>query len=452
MWGVPALLNACAKAAVIWLRRALLFLLYLTGHVPEHVAFVMDGNRRYAERQHVDKATGHTHGYGKMVEVIHWCMELGVRHISVYAFSIDNFRRSTEEVTALMRLAENKYYELARDNGLAEREGIRMHIVGDLTLPPPSVQGAAARLMRNTAALRRQRATLNVCFSYTASEESVAAVAELQAAVRQGLLERGDVTPAALHGALRTRHDCPPVDLLVRTSGETRLSDFLLWQAAHAHLCYLPTLWPDLSVLDFARCVLSYQRQRPLQQSLRRKAAGAVAAEVVVPAAAPETTAVEAGAVTAGGQRARTPLNPGGGEPGADKQNAPADAGVTSREQLGQRRRLASSNLPGPRADSSSNAAGAGSCSPGSSCSGGWGVRRHYARPARPTNSGASEGGSASPGPPVADPHGSRGHEARASVRGPSGESVGGAWGRLASFFDKLEDARLAWIASHVDL
>ncbi|GLC67521.1 hypothetical protein PLESTF_000566600 [Pleodorina starrii] len=268
----------------IWLRRACQLVLCLLGRVPVHVAFVMDGNRRYAERQHVDKATGHTHGYGKMVDVIHWCVELGVKYITVYAFSIDNFKRSPDEVTALMRLAEHKYAELAQDNGLAEREGIQMHIVGDLQLLPGAVQGAAARLMRGTAALRSRRATLNVCFSYTASEESVTAVHELQDAVRSGKLQPDDVTPEALTGALRTGAACPPVDLLVRTSGETRLSDFLLWQSAHAHLCYLPTLWPDLSYWDFARCVLSYQRHARTLADLRRRAAVRLAAAAGVAA------------------------------------------------------------------------------------------------------------------------------------------------------------------------
>ncbi|PNG99519.1 Dehydrodolichyl diphosphate synthase, partial [Tetrabaena socialis] len=158
------------------------------------------------------------------------------------------------------------------DNGLAEREGIRMRIVGDLALPPPAVQGAAARLMRKTGALPRQRATLNVCFSYTSSEETVTAVHELQAAVRSGRLLPYDVCAEALRGSLRTGPDCPPVDLLLRTSGETRLSDFALWQAEHAQLCYLPTLWPDLSYADFAGAVLSYQGAARALAALRRAA------------------------------------------------------------------------------------------------------------------------------------------------------------------------------------
>ncbi|GLI63170.1 hypothetical protein VaNZ11_005922 [Volvox africanus] len=272
----------------ILLRRSIHLLLSLLGPVPIHVAFVMDGNRRFAERSHVDKATGHTQGYGKMVDVIHWCIELGVKYITVYAFSIDNFKRSPDEVETLMVLAEEKYIELAQDNGLAEREGIQIHIVGDLELPPPAVQGAAARLMQSTAALPRRLAALNVCFSYTASEESVAAVHEIQDAVRAGRLRPGDVTSEVLTGALRTGPTCPPVDLLIRTSGETRLSDFLLWQAAHAHLCYLPTLWPDLSYGDFAWCIMSYQRHACMLAALRRRAAMRLAAAVQPPRSLPK--------------------------------------------------------------------------------------------------------------------------------------------------------------------
>ncbi|KAL6759386.1 putative undecaprenyl diphosphate synthase-domain-containing protein [Haematococcus lacustris] len=234
-----------------WLRRGCALSL-LPGGVPQHVAFVMDGNRRFATKQHIDKAAGHSQGYSKMIDVIHWCLELGVGWISVYAFSIDNFKRSVDEVQALMTLAEQKFLELTREDGLAEREGVEIRILGDLQLAPPGVQGAAARLMAATAALPRKRAVLNICFSYTAGEEWVGALASVQAGQQSGLLQPQDVTQGLMLRCLRTEA-CPPVDLLIRTSGETRLSDFLLWQCAHAQLAFVETLWPDFSFLDFAR-------------------------------------------------------------------------------------------------------------------------------------------------------------------------------------------------------
>lgn len=181
--------------------RRLLSLLLLVGPTPRHVAFIMDGNRRFASSKHMDKIGGHKQGYSKMVDVIHWCLEAGVQCMSVYAFSIDNFKRSPEEVASLMQLAEEKYKELAQvgpydwqnppcrmrctsrccsggilnmvahmtclqEHGLAEREGVEMRVIGDLSLAPSSVQGAAARMMQATSQLHHRRGVLNICFSY----------------------------------------------------------------------------------------------------------------------------------------------------------------------------------------------------------------------------------------------------------------------------------------------
>ncbi|KAG2500203.1 hypothetical protein HYH03_001783 [Edaphochlamys debaryana] len=445
----------------IWLRRCISMLLYLLGCVPQHVAFVMDGNRRYAERRHIDKATGHTHGYGKMVDVIHWCIELGVKHITVYAFSIDNYKRSMEEVSALMHLAEEKYKELARDDGLAEREGIRMAIVGDLELPPPPVQGAAARLMRGTASLRLQRATLNVCFSYTSSEETVHAASQLQAAVRSGELLPSDVTPAALTGSLRTGPSSPPVDLLIRTSGETRLSDFLLWQASHAHLCYLPVLWPDLSYLDFAQCVLSYQRHAPHMAALRRTAearlaeaggaAGPAIATAEARAAAPEPAGPAALAAEAGqgpaGPSASTGRNGSHGAAGLRQRRFVAAAGEEDAGIRGGKALVDGSTESSPRDVLSG---GGGSSGP-SSARGSDGGGARVSGDGEPAAS-AGWGAQGLARGLLASWCGLGGRGGVGSGHGRAGGNQGGAGTRLASFFRRLEAAQMAWIASHADL
>ena len=173
-----------------WLRRLLGLLLFI-GKRPHHVAFIMDGNRRFASNKSIEKIQGHTQGYGKMIEAIRWCLELGVGHISVYgtlfsspqkslhsssqplslspAFSVDNFKRSPEEVSSLMVLAESKYKELAAENGLAEKESVEIRVIGDLSLAPPSVRSAAARMMKETSKIGadKRRAVLNICFSYS---------------------------------------------------------------------------------------------------------------------------------------------------------------------------------------------------------------------------------------------------------------------------------------------
>lgn len=261
----------------LWIRRLLGLLLFI-GKRPRHIAFIMDGNRRFASKNSIEKIQGHTHGYGKMIEVIRWCLELGVSYISVYAFSVDNFKRSPEEVSSLMVLAESKYKELAAENGLAEREGVEIRVIGNLSLAPLSVQSAAARMMKETSKIgaEKRRAVLNICFSYSSQEEVSQAREAISEAVNEGRLLATDFCPRLLHGALRTGNDCPPVDLLIRTSGETRLSDFMAVQCRNAHLCFVNPYWPDFTYLDFVGCVLGYQRDHPLEvrASLSRRRVG----------------------------------------------------------------------------------------------------------------------------------------------------------------------------------
>jgi ditrans,polycis-polyprenyl diphosphate synthase len=135
------------------------------GAVPRHVAFIMDGNRRYAEQNAITVAQGHKRGFERLLRSLEWCLDLGITAVSVYAFSVDNYRRNDEEVAALMDLAETKMEELAGpDSDLAAR-GVRICVTGDLTLAPPSLRIAAQRVMDATQ--HHSRAILNICFSYT---------------------------------------------------------------------------------------------------------------------------------------------------------------------------------------------------------------------------------------------------------------------------------------------
>lgn len=239
------------------------------GGVPRHVAFIMDGNRRYADKEHIHKYEGHTHGYKKMVDVIHWCLHLGVQYISVYAFSIDNYKRTEDEVGMLMRLAEEKYSELMKDKTIKDKYGVEVRVIGDLSLSPESVQAAAARLMQSSMNLKKKQAVLNICFSYSATEELAHAVHDMQQAIHEGSILPEDVSPSLLLNCLYTL-ETPPVDLLVRTSGETRLSNFLLWQSSTACLYFTKCLWPEFSYVDFVHSILAYQRSRKELEQIRR--------------------------------------------------------------------------------------------------------------------------------------------------------------------------------------
>ncbi|KAK9825746.1 hypothetical protein WJX74_003947 [Apatococcus lobatus] len=227
------------------------------GPVPEHVAIIMDGNRRFATGRQLARQEGHTFGYRKLEEALEWCLDLGIACVSVYAFSIENFRRSPTEVDTLMGLAEQKLGELMQESSLIQKYGVRVRVLGELSLLPAAVQQAAHRITAATA--RHTTCTLNICFSYTSSQEMARAVQR----TRLELQQRPDASDCEVEHLLESHLDTqgvPPVELLIRTSGEHRLSNFLLWQSAFAQLVFLDVLWPDFSFWSFLCALLDYQR------------------------------------------------------------------------------------------------------------------------------------------------------------------------------------------------
>lgn len=145
--------------------RALIARVLSTRPTPCHIGFIMDGNRRYAQKYGMVTSKGHSEGYSALLDCLQWCQELGVSFVSVYAFSIDNYKRTVEEVDTLMSLAEQKLIELSREWEKLGKRGICVKIIGDLSLAPRAVQDAADRVMRTTE--NNSLCTLNICFSYT---------------------------------------------------------------------------------------------------------------------------------------------------------------------------------------------------------------------------------------------------------------------------------------------
>ncbi|XP_048357127.1 dehydrodolichyl diphosphate synthase complex subunit DHDDS isoform X1 [Sphaerodactylus townsendi] len=227
------------------------------GPMPKHVAFIMDGNRRYAQRCNVRKLEGHTQGFAKLAQVtLQWCLSLGIREITVYAFSIENFKRSKEEVDGLMDLARQKFVRLLEEQDNLERRGICVRVHGDLTLLPLDIQKLIAKVVLAT----KQYSTciLNICCAYTSRDEISNAVKEVAWGVEQELLQPSDVSESLLDKCLYTCKS-PHPDILIRTSGEVRLSDFLLWQTSHSCLVFQPVLWPEYSFWNLWDAVIQYQ-------------------------------------------------------------------------------------------------------------------------------------------------------------------------------------------------
>ena len=209
------------------------------GGVPRHIAIIMDGNGRWAKARGLPRVAGHRQGAEAARAVLRAAGEAGVECLTLYAFSSENWRRPETEINDLMGLL--RFYIGAELNTL-HREGIRIKILGDHRAFPPDVAKLVDTAVAKTAG--NTRMTLAIALNYGSRAELVHAAQKLAERVASGALAADQIDEAALDASLYTS-DLPPLDLLIRTSGERRLSNFLLWQSAYAELLFVDTLWPD---------------------------------------------------------------------------------------------------------------------------------------------------------------------------------------------------------------
>lgn len=228
-----------------------------SGQVPKHVAFIMDGNRRYANKAGVQKVEGHTRGFDKLAETLQWCVELGIPEVTVYAFSIENFKRSKEEVDGLMELAGQKFKSLLQEREKLMEHGVCVRVVGNLELIPDHIRKSIAEAMIITK--DNKKAFLNVAFAYTSKDEITYAVKDVIQGVKDADLLLEDIDEDLISKCLYT-YNSPDPDLLIRTSGEVRFSDFLMWQNSSTCVYFANILWPEFNVWDLLRAIFYYQR------------------------------------------------------------------------------------------------------------------------------------------------------------------------------------------------
>ncbi|KAL2773108.1 dehydrodolichyl diphosphate synthase complex subunit DHDDS isoform 3 [Daubentonia madagascariensis] len=202
------------------------------GPVPKHIAFIMDGNRRYAKKCQVERQEGHSQGFNKLAETLRWCLNLGILEVTVYAFSIENFKRSKSEVDGLMDLAREKFTRLMEEQEKLQKHGVCIRVLGDLHLLPLDLQELIAQAVQ---------ATKNY---------------------------NNDISESLLDKCLYTNHS-PHPDILIRTSGEVRLSDFLLWQTSHSCLVFQPILWPEYTFWNLCEAILQFQMNHSVLQKAR---------------------------------------------------------------------------------------------------------------------------------------------------------------------------------------
>ncbi|WCM29790.1 isoprenyl transferase [Sphingomonas sp. QA11] len=225
--------------------------------LPRHVAIIMDGNGRWAKKRHLPRVAGHRQGVEAVRRVSRAARAMGIEALTLYAFSSENWRRPEDEVSDLMGLLR---LFIRTDLDEMVRENVQLRVIGDYRRFSPDlvtlVEDAIARTAANTGPI------LVIALNYGAQAEIAAAARRLAEKARDGTLDPLTIDTAAIEAELDTS-DLPPLDLLIRTSGEIRLSNFLLWQAAYAELLFVDTLWPDFDATTLADAVAAFgNRQR----------------------------------------------------------------------------------------------------------------------------------------------------------------------------------------------
>jgi ditrans,polycis-polyprenyl diphosphate synthase len=220
-------------------------------YIPKSVAVIMDGNRRYAEKKNFQKIKGHEDGLNKLLDVLLWCIELEIKELSVFAFSIDNFNRSKDEVDSLMNLAKEKFARLSEKNELLNKYGVKVCFYGNIDFLDDEMRNTVNKIEEQTES--NSIIKLNVCFPYNSTEEIYSAVNKAKQKSHNEKLDYRSLLESNLYG----QYNCNP-DILIRTSGEVRLSNYLLYQTRFAMLFFVDKFWPDFQFKDFLSTLLRY--------------------------------------------------------------------------------------------------------------------------------------------------------------------------------------------------
>ena len=228
--------------------------------IPSHIAVIMDGNRRWAKKKGLYPWLGHRFGAEKVDELIDWCINLGIKVITIYALSTENFKRSKRELEEIFRLLKEKSLEYAVDERL-HKHGIRVKVIGRKDLLPRDVRDALEKL--EEASSKYNNLYLNVAVAYGGRAEIVDASKNLIKDILAGKVKVDEIDEAILERYLYTS-DIPnhEPDMIIRTSGEERISNFLLWQSAYSELVFLDVYWPEFRKIDLMRAIRIYQKRQ----------------------------------------------------------------------------------------------------------------------------------------------------------------------------------------------
>ena len=225
------------------------------GMLPEHIGIIMDGNGRWAQKRGLPRSAGHKQGARTFRELVRYCRSIGIRYLTVYAFSTENWKRPQSEIDAIMNLLRDYLDELERHSD--EEQGV-LRFIGDMAPLAEDLRQRITDVQERTAG--REGITVNIALNYGGRHEIVHAVQQAVSLARQGTLTPEAVDEALVDSLMYTAGQ-PPVDLIIRPSGEQRISNFLLWQGAYAEFVFMDVLWPDFTPGDLDRAIAEFQRR-----------------------------------------------------------------------------------------------------------------------------------------------------------------------------------------------
>ena len=226
-----------------------------TDRLPRHLAIIMDGNGRWAKQQGLLRALGHERGTKSVKVTVESCAKLGIENLTLYAFSTENWNRPKLEVDTLMKLLISS---LKRELDTLQKNNIQLNCIGNIELLPTKAKKELLTVIEKTK--NNTRMTLTLALSYGAREELLNAVKKISDKVKNNIISIDSIDESIINQHLYT-HNLPDVDLVIRTSGEHRISNFLLWQIAYAEFYFTDVLWPDFNEDDLYQAILNYQKR-----------------------------------------------------------------------------------------------------------------------------------------------------------------------------------------------
>lgn len=227
--------------------------------LPNHIAIILDGNRRWAKFHLLDTGIGHNHGADKAEELLNWIHDVGIRITTLYVLSTENFERNDEELKNIYKLLEIKLEKLYKDERVHRRQ-MKIKAIGDTKLLPHRLQEILIKLEESTAGYNTM--FLNIAIAYGGQKELIEAIRKIAKMAKQDQIKVEDIDEKTIESCLYTSHlPQPSPDLILRTSGEKRLSGFLIWQSAYSELMFMDVFWPEFRKIDLMRAIRTYQHR-----------------------------------------------------------------------------------------------------------------------------------------------------------------------------------------------